>query len=288
MPRYAYKARDERGQQVSGRAEAESQEALADRLSRTGYLITEIRVEKEDAMKRDLFERVRGVPAREHILLSFHLSNALSAGLPLVRVLEAVSPQVKSAKLRRALTEVVSDLKAGRSFSEALQRHPRVFSRYFVSLVASGETAGKLGVTLKMFSESLEREVEFQGKIASAIAYPILLAVVAAGIVTFLMTAIMPKFIKIFQEAKVALPLPTMLLVALTNALQRYWPYLVGGSLLAVVAARRYLATSAGRYQADRLKLKLPLVGKVLQKIYISRFMRTFGILYTSGVPIMT
>jgi len=287
MAVFSYKARDKSGKLVSGKGQAESNQDLAEKLMQKGYLPTNIELEKNVVLKKDIFELFKGISIRDLTLFSLQLSNMLSAGLPILSSLKTISKQVKSSRLREALDKVYQDVESGSAFSQALAQHPSIFSEYLVSLVKAGETAGSLPDTLNKFSISLEKDAEFKQKITSSLAYPLVVSFVAVAVVIFLMTFIMPQFIDVFQDSGSALPLATRILVVVSNIFSQGWYYIAGAIVVLVLTFRMYVATQVGRLQVDRFKLNLPILGKLFRKICVTRFLRTFATLYNSGVPIL-
>jgi type II secretory pathway component PulF len=288
MPLFSYRVKDGDGQESLGKAPADSEEALADQLSRNGFFVLEITPEKAAVMDQDLFEMFQGVSAREYIMLLTHLYVALEAGLPIIKVLTTLTEQVKSKKLAFALKEVLADVKAGSPLSAALKRHPAVFSSYFSSMVGVGEATGALAESLKSLTVFLEKEEDFKQKTGSVFIYPVILLVVVTAVVSFLMMYIMPKFITIFASSKVELPLPTVILVFISNGMRFHWPWILGGLAAVVVAFKAFIATRSGRLAFDGFKLKMPIFGKIYQQIHVARFMNTFATLYSSGITIGT
>jgi len=286
MPFYTYKAKDAKGKEVIGKVQAENEESLAERLSKTGYFIVEIHLEKTAVMQQDIFEMFRGISSREYILFLTHFYVALDAGISILKILETLLEQVQSKKFALALEDVRAEVVAGTAFSMAIKKHPKIFPSYFSSMISVGETTGKVSESIKQIAGLIEKDQEFKQKISSVMIYPIILMVVTTGVITFLMTYIMPKFITIFQSAKVDLPLPTQILVFISNSLRSYWYYLLGAITAIIITVKMYIMTKQGRFALDTLKLKLPLFGKLYQQIYVARFMGTLSTLYNSGISI--
>lgn len=181
MQLFFYRAKDEKGKEITGKAESESKEALAERLTKGGHYVVEIRPGKSSFAQTDLLEAFRGISAREYILLLAHLSAALDAGLPILKILEAISARMENTKLRHALQDVHVDLTGGGSFSAALRKHPRIFPPYFSSMVSVGENTGHLSESLKKLSIYLEKDEEFKQKTVSIMIYPAILITVTTG-----------------------------------------------------------------------------------------------------------
>jgi len=252
---------------------------------------------EEKAYKRDIFKRVG---TKDVCKLSRQLATLLRAGMPLVPALSALVEQLQGGPKRNKLRfgsqdeplaeimeQVVNSVNAGSTLADALRKHPSVFSSLFVNMVAAGEASGTLEEVLQRLAEMMEKRVHLVGKVKSAIAYPLMMVVVAAGVVVFLLSFVVPSITQIFLEMNRALPWPTRLLI-LTSAFVK--TYLV---LIAIVVCvvffgiGAWLRTKEGRIIWDRSKLKLPLFGKLFLKLEIARLTRTLGILLTSGIPIL-
>lgn len=287
MATFRYKARDKTGIALVGSVEAESQTAVTASLRELGYQI--IFVEEQrlglSSLIGRLTERLRRSSPREVIFCTRQLAMMARAGLPLVEALQGMTEQPFSPRFKRILLTLVEDLRGGTSFSEALARHPQVFSRFYISMVKSGETAGILDEVLERLAAIGEEEMELKGQIRSALAYPCLLVLLSCGIVTFLLTAVLPKFVGIFEESGVALPLPTVVLLSISRMLQRFWYVVPLGIFLGFVALRRYTRTPRGRYRLHQRILHLPILGALIHKTILSRFCRIMASLLKSGIP---
>ena len=267
--------------------------------------------DKEKACTRDVFVRVS---ARELARLSRQLATLLRAGMPLVRALSALVEQMQEAQttfgtnsqnekpskrrimrlkprrnsLALIMEEVCNSVNAGSSLSCALSKHPSVFSRLFVNMVAAGEASGNLEEVLLRLAEMLSKRVHLAGKIKAAIAYPLMMAVVAAGVVVFLLSFVVPDITQIFLEMNRVLPWPTRLLIAICAFMKTYWVLVPIVVCVAFFGIGAWTRTKQGRIIWDRSKLKLPLFGKLFLKLEIARLTRTLGILLQSGIPILS
>ena len=288
MAMFRYKARDKAGIPLTGTVEAESQTAVTASLRELGYQI--IYVEEHGGLPvvlEKLAQQFQRTRPQEIIFFTRQISMMVKAGLPLVSAIEGMTEQHFSPRFKRTLLMLVEDLRGGTSFSEALARHPLLFSRFYISMVKSGETAGILDQVLERLAAIGEEEQEMKGRIRSALAYPCLLVVLSLGIVTFLLVAILPKFVGIFEESGVRLPLPTIVLLGISRVLRRTWfvlPFLV---FLAVWAIRRYSRTPRGRYRLHQWILGAPIIGALIHKTILARFCRIMAALLKSGIPVV-
>ncbi len=287
MPTYAYTARDQRGRAVNGTMAATNVEALADQLKHAGYLVTGSRERRVRPDLGALRRLIASPPLVELVLFNIQLAKLIKVGIPLLTALKALEIQTTHRGLRSAIGDVGRELEAGSAFSDALARHPGIFSPLFVSMVQAGEISGKLDEILTRLAEFSQREADLREQIKTALAYPMLLLVVGLGIMGFLVTSIIPKFMKVFLEAGVALPMPTWVLYEVSQVLQRGWWALLMAAAGAIWAARVYRRTPGGHRRTDAWLLRLPIVGSIARQAALARFSRTFETVASSGVPIL-
>ncbi len=239
---------------------------------------------------RDIFKRIR---TADVCRVSRHLATLLRAGMPLVPALTALVEQLRETQaqdnpLADIMEGVADDVNSGKTLSGALRKQPDVFSNLFVSMVAAGEASGTLEGILVRLAEILEKRVHLAAKVKAAVAYPLMMIVVAVAVVVFLMSVVVPGITTIFVEMNRPLPWPTKLLISTSAFMRTYWVFLValaGAIFLGVGAAYK---THKGRLWMDRSKLRLPLFGKLFLKLEVARLSRTLGILLTSGIPILS
>ncbi len=287
MPSYRYLARDERGKAVSGTMTAPTPEALAEQLKRTGYLVTRTQEVREASSAGAVLGRFRGVSSDDLVLFNVQLAKLIQVGIPLVTSLKTLEAQTEHRRLREAIGRVAEAVEAGQAFSEALTRHPRVFSKLFINVVQAGEVSGKLDEILNRLAVFHQRQAELRQQLKTALTYPTLLLVLGVAIAIFLIVGIIPKFMTIFQEAGVPLPLPTLILYHLSVWMRHDWVWAVAGLGMLGVALRGWRTTPTGRRWFDTWVLRLPVIGPLARKIVLSRFARTLETLLSSGVPIL-
>lgn len=239
---------------------------------------------EEKTYKRDILKRVG---TRDVCRLTRQLATLLRAGLPLVPALSALVEQLQGHPLEEILGEVRNSVNAGSTLSGALGKHPNVFSGLFVNMVAAGQTSGTLEDVLLRLAEMLEKRVHLAGKVKSAIAYPLMMTIVAVGVVIFLLSFVVPTITQIFLEMNQTLPWPTRLLISTSDFIASYLVLIAIAACAIVFGIRTWSRTKEGRLFADRFKLKLPLFGKLLLKLEIARLTRTLGVLLASGIPIL-
>lgn len=283
MPVFEYVGKTLSGSEVSGEIAARSQEEVRRILRRKRILVTEAR-----AKPREIHLHIRrGVKSTEISRMARQFATMIEAGLPLVQSLEILSDQATSPALKDALSDVRERVQSGSTLAEALGKHPKIFDELFVNMVEAGEIGGALDTILLRLATYREKVDALRRKIKGAMYYPAVISVVAAGATLFLITFIVPVFAKLFEGFGAELPLPTKIVLAISDILRSN--ILLGiVILIGLSIGYRYLAkTPSGRLAIDRFKLKIPIMGDLLRKSIIARFSRTLGTLLNSGVPIL-
>ena len=288
MPLYRYKARDKDGALHTGSMESGRREAVADQLSGQGFIPVLIEEQGQSLLFgldfNSLFSRVT---PQDLIVFSRQLATLVSAGIPFVSSLGTMERQTENPRLKAAIADIRRSVEAGASFSDALAKQPRIFSKLYISMIRAGETAGILDDILVRLAMLAEHEAETRERVKTAVRYPLIVVVAICAAFAFLVTFVVPKFSAVFAQFKTALPLPTRILISINYVVQNYWYLLVLGFILTVWGAAWYLRTPGGRWQWDRLKLKLPVFGVLFQKVAFSRFARIFSAMQKSGMSMM-
>ena len=288
MTQYRYKARDKDGAVQSGVMEAVKKEAVADQLSGMGYI--PVRIEEQGRSLpdvNDLLRRLTRVAPQDIIVFSRQLSTLMGAGVPFVQSLATIERQTENSRLKAAVVDMRKNVEAGAAFSDALAKHPGIFNKMYVSMIRAGETAGLLDEILNRLALLAEHEAETRARVKTAVRYPLLVVVAVCSAFAFLVTFVIPKFSAIYAQFKTELPMPTRILIGINYAVQHYWYLILLGLVLLVGGLIWYLRTQNGRWQWDRLKLKLPVFGVLFQKVAFSRFARVFGAMQKSGISMM-
>jgi len=287
LPKYSYHARDESGKAVSGKLEAASPEALADRLSHLGYIVTAIKENPTPIVLDNLFASFQRVKVNDMVMYTTQLASMIGAGLTLPAGLKILAEQVENHKLKNATIAIFEDIKEGASFSAALNKFPDIFSELFINMVASGEVSGNLEDVLKQLAKFLENEADLKQKVTTALFYPVILVILGVVIIVFIVTAVLPAFVKIFLDAKVPLPLPTLIVYNINLFLRAFWHVFIGSLIAAFILLRWYNRTPAGRITIDTLKFRMPIWGPIVQQVTIARFARTLAALLSSGISML-
>ena len=287
---FAYKVRDQQGKMVDGTLEADSQGAVASRLRQMGYAPVSIEVAKQDGGGLKLEVKLPGsgrVKPKELAVYSRQFATMINSGLSLLRALSILADQTENKRLAGVIGEVRNEIEQGSSLSAAFGQHPKVFNRLYISMVRAGEVGGFLDQVLLKVAENLEKEVELRGKVKSAMTYPVVVFGMVLLIVTAMLIFIVPMFKNLYGQLGGTLPLPTRVLVSISDLVKRGFVFVLVGIALATFGFKRWLGTSSGRYRMDAFKLKMPIFGTLFHKTALSRFSRTLSTLLRSGVPIL-
>ena len=291
MPSFAYKGRNSGGQLVEGVLDGVNSGAIADALSGMGLTPVEIKESRAKAARSaanlniTLFKQ--SVTHIDLLLFSRQIHTLLKAGVPIMRALSGLQDAAINPEMKRVIGELRSSLEGGRELSQALARHPKVFSPFYLSMVRVGESTGLLEEIFLRLFDHLEFERYMREQVKSALRYPsfVVLAMVVAMVVVNIF--VIPAFAKVFAGFGAELPLMTRILLGSSEFMVAYWPFMLAGVVGAVFAFRAWVGTVQGRYDWDRLSLKIPIAGKILHKAALSRFARSFALGMRSGVPVM-
>lgn len=287
MPTFRYKAYNASGATVSGSIEADSERQALAQLKGKGLLPREAHEEGAADTAATSFSFQRGVSAADLSLFTRRLATLVASSVPLYEAMGSLHEQEENGALKRVLARVSARIAEGASLSRAFAAEPRVFGESYVSMVAAGEASGALDAVLDRLADFLEEQEQVRGRVTSALAYPILMVLVGGGVMLFLLTAVIPKIVVIFEDSKAALPLITIALIKLSHFLRGWWWLPAGMAIASVPLYRKAMLRDNLRLKRDELLLKLPLAGGMLQRLILSRFARVLGLLLASGVPII-
>ncbi len=281
MATFSYRATTMDGAILEGAIEAADEKNAVEMLRNTGVIPLKVAAPREGARGKFSLKSSRG----DLLIFTTELSALLGAGLPLDRSLNIIAEISESKEMKVIVQGILRSIREGSSFSDALQRNPKVFPKIYVSMIRAGESGGVLDVVLDKLNEFLETSKELKEHVVSAMIYPSIL-IVAGGIsIIFLLTFVLPKFSVIFSELGTSLPLPTKIVMALSNAIRYYWWIALSLMIPGWIMIKSYVKTSSGKRKWDSLKLKL--LGEVITKLETARFSRTLGTLLKSGVPLI-
>ena len=291
MAVYEYRGLDQAGRDIKGIIDADSPRLARTKLRRSGIFPTEILTDRHT--KKSVIEGVSigtlfgRISIQEISIMTRQMATLVGAGLPIVEALNALIDQTENVRLKKVITQVRESVNEGSSLADAMSRFPKVFSELYVNMINAGESSGALDIVLTRLADFMENQVMLRNKVLSTLSYPIILVIVGIGILSFLLLSVVPKVVGIFDDLRQALPLPTVILIAVTDFLRDYWWVIllvVGGSMLAL---RQYAVTGKGRQLYNRMILKIPITGKLLRIIATTRFARTLAILLNSGIPLL-
>lgn len=288
MAYYEYVARTTQGKTVTGALEAVNQSAVVKMLREKGLMPTAINEGVASLGSSKSIKKRRGrIKLDDMVVSSRQFATMIRAGLPLIEVLNILSDQADKMALQTVLKQIEKDVESGASLTEAMQKHPKVYDLFFISMIRAGETAGMLDAILDQIAGYLEKSAALRRKIKSAVMYPTVVTIAAITITTFLIVKVVPVFEDIFAELGGQLPLPTRITLAISVALREHYLIILIVLALAGIGLFQWHKTSSGQAIIDRYKLKLPIFGPLFLKVSIARFTRTLGTLIKSGVSIL-
>jgi type IV pilus assembly protein PilC len=297
MQSFAYSGRTRGGQTVSGERAADSADAAVALLRTEQILVTRITAAKtqpaaaakavKDAKQPKVGKLGKKVAAKNLAVFVRQFSVMIDAGLPLVQCLDILGGQEPDRNFAAVILATRDELESGASLADAMRHHPKTFDALFTNMVAAGEAGGILDTILKRLATYIEKSVKLSGQVKAAMIYPIAVVTIASAVVGVILWKVIPTFADLFSGLGADLPLPTRVVIALSNNLVRYFPVLfIGGGILGY-AFKRFYGTDSGRRTIDRGMLKAPILGLILRKIAVARFCRTLSTLISSGVPIL-
>ncbi len=288
MPTFAYSGRTRGGEVVSGERAADTMDGVIAALRREQVLVTRITPVKskviETAREASWSRKVR---SKNLAVFTRQFSVMIDAGLPLVQCLDILGNQEEDKNFAKVILQTRADVEGGASLADAMKKHPKVFDALFVNMIAAGEAGGILDTILKRLATYIEKAVKLKNQVKSAMVYPTAVIVIAAIVVTVILWKVIPTFASLFAGLGASLPLPTRVVIWMSNTLVQVLPFLVVGLVALGVALRQYYATASGRRVVDRVLFSAPILGMILRKISVARFCRTLSTLMSSGVPIL-
>lgn len=281
MAIFSYRATTIDGTVVEGAIEATDEKSALERLRNTGVIPLKIFLPDEGIKKRFSLRSSKG----DLLTFTTELSALLGAGLPLDRSLNILSDISENKEMKNIVQSILKSIREGSSFSDALQKHPKVFPQIYINMVRAGEAGGVLDVVLDKLNEFLESSKELKDHVTSVMIYPTILVITSGISIIILLTYVLPKFSVIFDELGGSIPLPTQIVLAVSNVLKSYWWIILSGIIGGWAVFKQYTKSDVGRYKWDAFKLKL--MGDIVRKLETARFCRTLGTLLKSGVPLL-
>lgn len=290
MSLYSYKGRSRLGQSVSGVLEANSERSVVTELQSRGVVPVDISPTVEQF---DVFDyigdklNIEKVGLEDLIIFSRQMVALTKAGIPLLQALQGLADSIRCQPLVKALREVMKSIESGVNLASSMGQHPRVFTPIIVSMVHVGENTGKLDAAFLQIAHHLELERETRKRMKQATRYPIMVSFAILTALFIINIFVIPQFARVFSKFKVELPIYTKILIYTSTFVAEYWWVMLGVALVVIVAVTYRLRVEAGRFQWDRLKLKLPWIGDILTRIMLARFSRVFAMLTAAGVPVL-
>ena len=286
MANFKYKAINSEGQRIEGSQSADSESQVREMLLSNQYY--PLSIEKENSKNKISFSFNRKVKLKDIAIFCRQFYVMLDSGLSIGKALNILIEQGEKAKIREALIGVNGDLKRGETLASSMRKRKDVFPNLLTSMIDAGERSGNLDIILKRMSEYYEKETKIRGKIKSAMIYPIVLGVVAIIAITFILTFVMPTFVQMFEENNVDLPMSTKMVLGTSKMLGKYGIIIFLILVTAIILLGKYLKSEEGQYKLSIINLKIPVIKKLTQKIIVSRFTRTMGIVSSSGMSLVT
>ena len=286
MANFKYKAINSEGQRIEGSQSADSESQVREMLLSNQYY--PLSIEKENSKNKSSFSFNRKVKLKDIAVFCRQFYVMLDSGLSIGKSLNILIEQCEKPKLREALIGVNGDLKRGETLASSMRKRKDVFPNLLTSMIDAGERSGNLDIILKRMAEYYEKETKIRGKIKSAMIYPIVLGVVAIIAITFILTFVMPTFVQMFEENNVDLPMSTKMVLGTSKMLGKYGIIIFLILVTAIILLGKYLKSEEGQYKLSSINLKIPVIKKLTQKIIVSRFTRTMGIVSSSGMSLVT
>jgi len=286
---FSYKVRDKSGKLVEGQLEAENAQLVVSKLRSMGYVPIEIEQQGNNNLSRDLkipflSDRIK---LKDVSVFSRQFATMINSGLSMLRSLYILAEQTESKPLANIVNQVRLDVERGASLSAALAKHPKAFNRLYVAMVRAGEAGGVLDSVLQRLATTIEKQVELRRKVKSAMTYPVVVSCLVLLLVTAMLVFVIPMFQSIYKQLGGTLPVPTQILIDVSNVVRKLWFVVIGAEIAAAWGFRKWINSEEGRKRWDAIKLKMPVFGPLAKKTALARFGRTLSALVRSGVPIL-
>ncbi len=288
MPKFSWEGKSRTGQVQKGDMEAPSEAVVTAQLRRQGIMPSKI---KERGKGFDVELKIPGmepkVTTKDLVVFTRQFATMIDAGLPLVQCLDILGKQQENKSFKKMLIDVKESVESGSTFADALKKHPRAFDELYVNLVAAGEVGGILDTILNRLAAYIEKALKLKKQVKSAMTYPTTIIGIAFVVIAVILVFVIPAFEKMFADFGGALPMPTQIVINISDFIQNYILVIIGGMIAFVVAIKRIYRTKKGREKMDAWALKLPVFGILIRKVAVAKFTRTLGTMISSGVPIL-
>ncbi|WP_020676442.1 type II secretion system F family protein [Geopsychrobacter electrodiphilus] len=288
MPKFSWSGRSRDGKNVKGEIEATSEASASALLRRQGIMPGRI---KQRGGGLDFEIKIPGfeqkVTTKDLVVFTRQFATMIDAGLPLVQCLDILSSQQENKTLKKALLQIKEDVESGATFADALGKHPKIFNELYVNLVAAGEVGGILDTILNRLAEYIEKALKLKKQVKSAMTYPTTIIGIALVVISVILIFVIPAFEKMFADFGGSLPMPTQIVINLSNFIQNYIIVIIAGIFAIIVGTKKIYATNKGRDFIDDWALKAPVFGVLIRKVAVAKFARTMSTMISSGVPIL-
>ncbi len=286
MPVFVWKGTASSGETQKGKIEAQDEQAARRLLRQQRISPSKIKPKSKDLLENIAFFQKKVLP-KDIVIFTRQLSTMIDAGLPLIQGLEILASQQENKTFKKILMDTKSDIESGATFADALKKHPKQFDRLFCNMIAAGEMGGILDDVLKRLADYMEKALRLKRKVKGALTYPIIVLAISAVVIGVILIFVIPVFEKMFADFGGALPVPTQMVVNLSNFVKSYSLLMIGVVAVMVFLFKKYYKTEKGKRIVDRLILKSPVFGPLLKKVAVAKLTRTLGTLIDSGVPIL-
>jgi len=286
MPIYIWTGKNRKNEVQKGEMEAPNEEAVRALLNRQKIFPTRIKKKPKDLLENVAFFQPK-VTEKDIIIFARQFSTMVDAGLPIIQCLDILYSQQENKTFKSVIKNIKESVEGGETLAEALQKHPKHFDALFVNMIAAGETGGILDTILARLAGYMEKAAKLKSQVKGAMIYPTVTLVIAVGVVAIIMVFVVPVFSKMFADMGGALPVPTQIVIGISNFFKNNILYMIGGLFAFSVAFKRFRKTSRGELVTDQTFLKLPVFGVLLRKVAVAKFTRTMGTMLSSGVAIL-
>lgn len=288
MPIFSYKVKDSRGTESEGAVEAENEAQASEVLRERGYQVLSVTAREAESVGEVRFTFLQRITPKDVVVFSRQLSVMVGASVAIVRSLRTAARQTTNTKLRAIVLDIANEVEGGVRLSDAFNKHPRVFGSFYINMLRSGETSGKLDEVLLYLADQQEKDYDLRQRVRGAMTYPIFVLVMLFVVGTVMMIFVVPKLTAVLAESGVQLPISTRMLIATSHFFVRFWYLIVGGAFGAVFGFQAAQRTPAGKRVIDNLLIRLPVFGPMMRKIYMTRITHSLSTLIEGGVDMIT
>ncbi len=286
MPIYVWSGKNKKGRVIKGEIEAADERIARVQIKRRNIEVTKLKKKPKDLFENISFMQPK-ITKKDIVIFTRQFSTMIDAGLPIVQGLTILAEQAENKSFKKVLKQITKDVEGGATLADALQSHPKIFDSLFVGLVAAGEAGGILDTILQRLATYIEKSEKLKSQVKGALVYPAVVVSIAVIVIAVIMIFVIPVFQDLFASVGRALPLPTQIVVNMSDFTKGNIHYMIGGLIIFVWLFRRYYRTKSGKKKIDQLMLKLPIFGEIIKKVAVARFTRTLGTMVSSGVPIL-